>query len=136
VQNETKTRSIVSGYSEGTVGELGIDQLDNGNWIFVRIPYALGGLTILLLALSFVFPLAIIGAIASGSVCVCYLRAIPDLPRGGDLQVHICKLVLRHLEWDEKGRPSTSGAEIPPSLLAWLNAPLARVTGIDYWGGK
>jgi hypothetical protein len=37
------------------------DQPNYGNWLSVRILYALGALAILLLGLSFVFPLAIVG---------------------------------------------------------------------------
>jgi len=120
------------------VDELRTDQADYGNWILVRIPYALGALAILLLALSFVSPLAIIGAIAfiAAFGYVTYARYRLS-PRGGDLQAHIRELVLHHLEWDGEGRALDIGCGNAPLTIGMAKRfPAARVTGVDYWAGK
>ena len=138
MQNETKTRSIVSDYNKGTVDELRTDQPDYGNWILVRILYALGALAILLLALSFVFALAIIGAIAfiAAFGYVTYARYRLS-PRGGDLQAHIRELVLQHVEWDGEGRAIDIGCGNAALTIGMAkHFPAARVTGIDHWGPK
>jgi len=119
-------------------GELKTDQLDYGNWVSVRIFYALGVLAILLLGLTYVFPLAIVGAIASlvwfGYFTYARYRFSP---RGGDLQTQIRELVLHHIEWDGDGHALDIGCG-NAALTIWMakRFPNARITGIDYWGGK
>jgi SAM-dependent methyltransferase len=119
-------------------GGLRTDQLDYGNWVSVRIFYALGALAILLLGLSFVFPLVIVGAIASLVALgyFTYARYRFSL-RGGDLQAQIRELVLHHIEWDGEGRALDIGCgNAALTIYVAKRFPNARVTGIDYWGGK
>ena len=114
------------------------DLPDYGNWISARIPYALGVLAILLLALSFVFPFAIIGAIAFIAAFGYFTYARYRLsPRGGDLQARLRELVLQRVEWDGKGRALDIGCGNAALTIGMAKRfPAARVTGIDYWGGK
>ncbi len=114
------------------------DQPDYGNWVSARILYTLGALAILLMGLSFVFPLVIVGAIASlvafgYFTCARYRFS----PRGGDLQAQIRELVLRHVQWDGEGRALDIGCGNAALTIGMAKRfPTARVTGIDYWGGR
>ena len=120
------------------MGELKTDQPDYGNWVSVRIPYALGALAILLLGLSFVFPLVIVGAIASLVAFGYFMYARYRFsPRGGDLQAKIRELVLHRIEWDGEGYALDIGCgNAALTICVAKRFPTARVTGIDYWGGK
>ena len=138
VQNEIKTRSNVSDYNEGTVGELRTDQPDYGNWVSVRILYALGALAILLLGLSLIFPLIIVGATASLVAFGYFMYARYRFTlRGGDLKAQIRELVVHSIEWDGEGRALDIGCGNAALTINMAKRfPTARVTGIDYWGGK
>ena len=120
------------------MGELKTDQPDYGNWVSVRILYALGALAILLLGLSFVFPLVIVGAIASLVAFGYFMYARYRFsPRGGDLQAKIRELVLHRIEWDGEGYALDIGCgNAALTICVAKRFPTARVTGIDYWGGK
>ena len=95
-------------------------------------------LAILLLALSFVFPLAIIGAIAFIAAFGYFTYARYRLsPRGGDLQAHLRELVLQHADWDGEGHALDIGCGNAPLTIGLAKRfPAALVTGIDYWGGR
>ncbi|MGA3360207.1 MAG: methyltransferase domain-containing protein [Halobacteriota archaeon] len=120
------------------MGELKTDQPDYGNWVSVRILYALGALAILLLGFSFVFPLVIVGAIASLVAFGYFMYARYRFsPRGGDLQAKIRELVLHRIEWDGEGYALDIGCgNAALTICVAKRFPTARVTGIDYWGGK
>ncbi|MGZ7136773.1 MAG: methyltransferase domain-containing protein [Halobacteriota archaeon] len=138
MQNETKIRRIVFDYHDGTVGKLRTDQPNYGNWVSVRILYALGVLAILLLGVSFVFPLIIVGAIASLVAFGYFMYARYRFSlRGGDLQAQIRELVLHSVEWNGEGRALDIGCGNAALTINMAKRfPTARVTGIDYWGGK
>ena len=104
----------------------------------MRILYALGALAILLLGLSFVFTLAIVGAIASFVAFGYFTYARYRFsPRGGDLQAQIHELVLQHVQWDGEGHALDIGCgNAALTIGVSKRFPAASVTGIDYWGGK
>ena len=136
----TKSDTASSKFQKGgaNVSELKTTQPDYGNWISLRMPYAFGALAILLFALSFVFPLVVIGAIAFLATFgyVAYIRYRLS-PRGGDLQAQIRELVLRHIDWDGKGCALDIGCGNAPLTIGVAKRfAIARVTGVDYWGGK
>lgn len=114
------------------------DQPDYGNWVSVRILYALGALAILLLGLSFVFPLVIVGATAFLVALGYFMYARYRFSlRGGDLQAQIRELVLHSVEWDGEGHALDIGCGNAALTINMAKRfPTARVTGIDYWGGK
>ncbi|MGZ4926703.1 MAG: methyltransferase domain-containing protein [Halobacteriota archaeon] len=114
------------------------DQPNYGNWVSVRILYALGVLAILLLGISFVFPLIIVGAIASLVAFGYFMYARYRFSlRGGDLQAQIRELVLHSVEWNGEGRALDIGCGNAALTINMAKRfPTARVTGIDYWGGK
>jgi ubiquinone/menaquinone biosynthesis C-methylase UbiE len=57
--------------------------------------------------------------------------------RGGDLQAQIRELVLRSIEWDGEGYTLDIGCGNAALTICMAKRfPAARVTGIDYWGGK
>ena len=115
------------------MGELKTDQPDYGNWVSVRILYALGALAILLLGLSFVFPLVIVGAIASLVAFGYFMYARYRFsPQGGDLQAQIRELVLHRVEWAGEGHALDIGCGNAALTICMAKlCPTARITGVD-----
>ena len=101
---------------------------------FIYVPSVVG---LVLLGLTFAFPISIVGAVLFLGVAGygAYAR-YRFSPRGGDIQAQIEELVIDHLDWDGQGRALDIGCGNAPLAIAIARKfPKARVTGIDYWGG-
>jgi SAM-dependent methyltransferase len=111
---------------------------DYGNWVSKRLIYMPAVVALFFLALSIVSYLFIIVAVFFLIILVYFAYAYYKFsPKGGDLQVKIRELVLDRLIWDGEGRALDIGCGNGALVIKLAKKyPKARVTGIDYWGGK
>jgi SAM-dependent methyltransferase len=116
---------------------LKVKKPDYGNWVSIKLLYALGAVSIFLLGLSFVFLILTVGAVLSILAFVYFAYARYEFsPRGGNLQDQIQELVLKHLDWNGEGQALDIGCGNAPLTIKMAKEfPRAHVTGIDYWGG-
>lgn len=111
---------------------------DYGNWVSKWLLYMPAATTLFFLALSAVSRWFVIAAafflIVFAYFAYSYFRFSPA---GGDLQTKIRDLVLKRLEWNGKGQVLDIGCGNGATVIKLAGQyPQARVTGIDYWGGK
>jgi SAM-dependent methyltransferase len=120
------------------MSELRAEEPDYGNWIPMRLIYISGGLVVLFLALSFVFPLSLVGLALFILVFGYYAYARFEFSaRRGNLQIRIQQLVLDRLDWEGQGKAIDIGCGNGPLTIKLAKKfPEAQVTGIDYWGKR
>jgi ubiquinone/menaquinone biosynthesis C-methylase UbiE len=111
---------------------------DYGNWVSKWLLYMPAATALFFLALSAVSRWFVIGAafflIVFAYFAYAYFRFSPA---GGDLQTKIRDLVLKRLKWNGKGQALDIGCGNAALVIKLARQyPQARVTGIDYWGGK
>jgi len=94
-------------------------------------------ISVLLIGLSFVFPVLVVLVFISLSFFVYFAYARYRFSAGGgNIQAGIQGLVLNHLKWDGKGKALDIGCGNGPLTIRLAQLyPNAEVTGIDYWGG-
>jgi SAM-dependent methyltransferase len=120
------------------VNKLQANEPDYGNWITIRQLAELGAAAIFFLMLSFVFPAALAAAAAFFVALACLAFARYRFsPHGGNLQAQIREMVLERFDWDGRGQALDIGCGNGGLAIAVAKKfPKARVTGIDYWGGR
>jgi ubiquinone/menaquinone biosynthesis C-methylase UbiE len=139
------------------MSELKAREPDYGNWVSKRIIYGSGGISAVLLGLSFlilsyvfgtvgiqflILLILLVSSIAGASfsiiMSVYFVYARRKFsPRGGNVQAQIEEMVLSHLNWDGKGQALDIGCGNAPLTISMAKKfPKAHVTGIDYWGGN
>jgi SAM-dependent methyltransferase len=121
-----------------TVNKLKANEPDYGNWIPARRLFAFGAAAIFFLMLSFVFFAAFLAAIVFfGALAYQAFARYKLSPRGGNLQARIRELLLDHFDWDGEAQALDIGCGNGPLAIAVAKKfRKARVTGIDYWGGR
>jgi ubiquinone/menaquinone biosynthesis C-methylase UbiE len=111
---------------------------DYGNWVSKWLLYMPAATTLFFLALSSVSRWFTIASafflIVFAYFAYAYFRFSPA---GGDIQTKIRDLVLKRLQWNGKGQALDIGCGNGALVIKLAGQyPQARVTGIDYWGGK
>lgn len=108
-----------------------------GNWVSTKLLYIPGAVSGLFLALSFVFPIAIVGAMFFFLPFAYFAYARHKFSsNGGNIQSQVQDLVLEHLDWNGASNVLDIGCGNGPlSIKMAKRRPDARVIGIDYWGG-
>jgi SAM-dependent methyltransferase len=120
------------------VNKLEANRPDYDNWVPARRLFALGAAGIFFLMLSFVFFAAFPAAIVFlGALSYQAFARYKFSPRGGNLQAQIREMVLERFDWDGEGQALDIGCGNAPLTIGVAKKfPKARVTGIDYWGGR
>lgn len=109
-----------------------------GNWVSKWLIYIPGVITFIFLALSVMSPFFVILAAFFVIVFAYFAYSYYRFSlAGGDMQTRIRSLVLDHLKWDGEGRVIDIGCgNAALSVKLAQKYGKARITGIDYWGGK
>ncbi len=109
-----------------------------GNWVSKWLIYIPGSLALVFIGLSWASYWLYIPAVFFLIVFTYFAYAYNKFSSlGGDLQTKIRDLVLDRLEWDGQGRVLDIGCGNGALVVKLARKyPAARVTGIDYWGGK
>jgi SAM-dependent methyltransferase len=120
------------------MNSVGKSDTNFGNWMPGKVIYLAGLPVLVFLGLSWFSLFFLIGAVIS---LLPFLYAIYShrqfSPRGGDLQTRIRGLVLDQLVWSGEGTALDIGCGNGAMVIGLAQRyPRARVTGIDYWGGK
>ncbi|MCW4009248.1 MAG: class I SAM-dependent methyltransferase [Candidatus Bathyarchaeota archaeon] len=118
--------------------EVKAQELNYGNWVSARMMYPFGFLGVVFLLLSLQFFLLIVVAAFFFIVLAYFVYARYEFsPRGGDIQTKIHRLVLDRLNWSGQGHAIDIGCGNGVLTVKLSQKyPEAKVTGIDYWGGK
>jgi SAM-dependent methyltransferase len=108
------------------------------NWVSSKLVYVPAAIAVLLGGLWIVSPWFALPAILLLVTSAYFAYARWQFsPQGAGIQPRIQGLVLRHLDWDGKGRVLDIGCGNGSITVAVAKAyPDARVTGIDAWGAS
>ena len=109
-----------------------------GNWVSKWMIFIPGAFALVFIGLSWVSFWLLIPAAFFVAIYTYFAYAYNKFsPVGGDLQTRIRDLVLERLEWDGQGRVLDIGCGNGPMVVKLARKyTAARVTGVDYWGGK
>lgn len=111
---------------------------DYGNWVSRRLIVVNAAAALVLLGLSRIAVTFAAGAVffLLASAYFAYARWRFS-PRGGNLQGRIRQHVLDRVAWDGRGSALDVGCGNGPLVIALAKRfPAARVTGVDFWGGR
>lgn len=110
---------------------------DYGNWVSTRLFYITGVLSLIFIALCFVSPFFVIGALFFILCVVYFMYAWRKFsPEGGNLQARIRDLVLDYLDWNGNGEALDIGCgNAPLAIAAAKKYKQSRVVGLDNWSG-
>ncbi|MGA2386571.1 MAG: class I SAM-dependent methyltransferase [Candidatus Bathyarchaeia archaeon] len=109
-----------------------------GNWVSTRLIYIFGVLGVVLLALTFLFWVALIPAIVFFVVAAyfAYARYLFS-PRGGNVQDKIWDTAISNLNWNGEGKALDIGCGNGALTIKLARKfTSAQVTGIDFWGER
>jgi ubiquinone/menaquinone biosynthesis C-methylase UbiE len=115
-----------------------VEKPDYGNWVSRRLIYIPALMAMLFLGLSIISSLFLIIALPFLVILLYFSYAYYEFsPSGRDIQTRIRKFVLDKIPWDGKGKALDVGCGNGALAIKLARRyPEARVTGIDYWGGK
>ncbi len=111
---------------------------DFGNWVSTRLIYIFGVLGLALLAVAFLFWVALIPALVFFAVAVyfAYARYLFS-PRGGNVQDKIWETAITNLDWSGEGKAVDIGCGNGALTIKLAKKfAEAQVTGIDFWGER
>lgn len=111
---------------------------DYGNWVSKRLIYVPAVMTVACLALSLLSMFFLVGVVVFAVILFYFAYAYHMFSYdGGKIQGRILDLVMQRIDWDGRGRALDIGCGNGGlSIKVAKKYPAARVTGIDYWGGK
>jgi len=114
------------------------DKADYGNWISKKLIHIPGLLAAIFIGLSFISHWFIIGIVLFLIPLIYFAYAYYQFsPKGGDIQAKIRNLLFDYLIWSGEGTVLDIGCGNGAIAIEVAKKyPKARVTGIDYWGGK
>jgi SAM-dependent methyltransferase len=113
-----------------------IKRVDFGNWVPTKMIIAPAALGMLCLGLGllhwlFLIPAALFLVIGG----YFFLARRIFSPRSGNLQAQVQELVVKHVDWNGKGRALDIGCGNGPLAIRLAQKyPGAEITGLDYWG--
>jgi SAM-dependent methyltransferase len=111
---------------------------DYGNWVSKRLIYVPAIMTVACLGLSFLSPFFLVGLAVFAVILFYFAYAYHMFSYGGGkIQGRILDLVIQRIDWDGSGLALDIGCGNGAlGIKVAKKYPGARVTGIDYWGGK
>ena len=107
-----------------------------GYWASWRLLLALGIITVVLFALSYLIIYLLVGAVLALAefAFIAYGRYQMSA-RGANIQVKLWDTLIEHLDWDGKGRAVDVGCGSGAVAIRLAKKyPSAQVVGVDYWG--
>lgn len=109
-----------------------------GNWVALKFIYIPAVLAVIFSGLSFISPFFLIGTVFFLVPAVYFIYAYRQFsPSGGNLQEKLRNTIFGQLDWNGNGILLDIGCGNGAlTVEAAQKYPQARVTGIDYWGGK
>jgi ubiquinone/menaquinone biosynthesis C-methylase UbiE len=112
--------------------------VDYGNWVSKRLIWVPALLAVVFAALAVFSYYFLLVALPFLVITAYFSYAYYEFsPAGGNIQSRVREFVLERLEWDGKGRALDIGCGNGAlAVRLAVKYPQARVTGIDYWGGK
>ncbi len=111
---------------------------DYGNWVSKRLIFIPAVMTVICLGLSFLSLFFLVGAAVFAVILIYFAYAYHKFSYGGGkIQGRILDLVIQRIDWDGSGRALDIGCGNGAlGIKVAKKYQNARVTGIDYWGGK
>jgi SAM-dependent methyltransferase len=109
---------------------------DYGNWVSKKFIYIPGAISLLFWVISFALTALVVVAVVFLLVAFYFAYARYRFsPAGGNVQTQIQALVLKHLDWNGRGKGLDIGCGNGPLTIRLAQKYAeAQVTGIDYWG--